>query len=211
MPALINVTIPAGTLLGLSDTPADVGAWGLMDAGPVRDLIQAASRHPRTRWCCTVTGPDGEAIAHACARGSRPWPPSQASRDGPAGPGLERLAALLAELNAVPEPIARGTCDHARREDRYVPSRLLTHLTRARTARCPAPGCGAQAITGQIDHTEPYPDGDTCEHNLSPPCQRHHHAKHAPGWTLQQPQPGIMRWTTPSGRTYTTHPTRYEE
>ena len=40
---------------------------------------------------------------------------------------------------------------------------------------------------------------------------RHHHAKHAPGWNLQQPQPGIMRWTTPSGRTYTTHPTRYEE
>ena len=39
----------------------------------------------------------------------------------------------------------------------------------------------------------------------------HHHAKHAPGWNLQQPQSGIMRWTTPSGRTYTTHPTQYDD
>jgi hypothetical protein len=40
---------------------------------------------------------------------------------------------------------------------------------------------------------------------------RHHHAKHAPGWHLQQTRPGVMRWTTPSGRTYTTHPTQYLE
>ena len=73
-PALINITIPVGTLLGWSDTPADVGSWGLMDADTVRDLIEAASRHPRTRWCYTVTGHGGEAIAHACARGTHPWP-----------------------------------------------------------------------------------------------------------------------------------------
>ena len=211
LPALINIIVPAGTLLGWSDMPADVGTWGLMDAATVRDLIEAASRHPRTRWCYTLTGPEGEAIAHACARGSHPWPPPPPGRDGPAGPRSARLAALLAELNATPEPIARGTCDHAHREDRYTPSRKLKHLIRARTARCCAPGCGAQAITGEIDHTVPYPAGATCEHNLSPPCQRHHHAKHAPGWKLEQTEPGVMRWTTPSGRTYTTRPTRYEE
>jgi hypothetical protein len=47
--------------------------------------------------------------------------------------------------------------------------------------------------------------------HTSAQCKRHHHAKHAPGWKLQQPQPGVMRWTTPSGRTYTTHPTQYED
>jgi len=119
--------------------------------------------------------------------------------------------ALLARLNAAPEPIATRTGDHGRREDRYTPGRKLKHLIRARTARCCAPGCGAQAITGEIDHTVPYPAGATCQCNLSPACQRHHHAKHAPGWKLQQTQPGIMQWTTPSGRTYTTHPTQYEE
>jgi hypothetical protein len=225
LPALINITIPAGTFLGWSNTPADVGTWGLMDPETARDLIEAASRHPRTRWCYTLTGPDGRAIAHACARGTHPWtpppPPPPGGRDGPGrdgptldGPGGSRLALLaelLTRLNAAPEPIARGTCDHAHREDRYIPSRKLKHLIRARTARCCAPGCGAQALTSEIDHTIPHPAGATCEGNLAPACKRHHHAKHAPGWKLEQTQPGVMRWTTPSGRTYTTHPTQYDE
>jgi Domain of unknown function (DUF222) len=215
-PALITITIPAGTLLGWSGTPADVGTWGLMDPETARDLIEAASRHPRTRWCYTLTGPDGEAIAHACARGTHPWappPPSRdrSSREGPAEPRLAQLAKFLARLNAAPEPIATGACDHRHREDRYIPSRKLKHLIRARTARCCAPGCGAQAITSEIDHTIPHPAGATCEGNLAPACKRHHHAKHAPGWKLEQTQPGVMRWTTPSGRTYTTHPTQYDE
>jgi len=210
-PALINITVPVGTLLGWSDTPADAGTWGLMEAATARDLIQAASRHPRTRWCYTITGTGGAAIAHACAPGSRPWHPPQPSRDGPAGPRSAQLDELLSRLNATPEPIAEGTCEHAHHEDRYTPSRKLKHLIRARTARCCAPGCGAQAITSEIDHTIPYPAGATCEHNLGPACQRHHHAKHAPGWKLEQTEPGIMRWTVPSGRTYTPRPTQYEE
>jgi hypothetical protein len=211
MPALINITVPAGALLGWSDTPAEIGAWGLMDADAVRDLIEAASRHPRTRWCYTLTGQNGQAIAHACARGSHLWAPPPPGRDSPAGPRAAQLAELLTRLKAAPEPIARETCDHGHREDRYIPSRKLKHLIRARTARCCAPGCGAQAITSEIDHTIPFPAGATCEDNLSPQCRRHHHAKHAPGWKLQQTQPGIMRWTTPSGRSYTTRPTQYEE
>jgi hypothetical protein len=210
-PALINITVPIGTLLGWSNTPADVGTWGLMEAGTARDLIEAASRHPRTRWCYTVTGSGGAAIAHACAPGSHPWLAPKSSRDGPVGPRSAQFDELLSRLNATPEPIAEGTCDHAHQEDRYIPSRKLKHLIRARTARCSAPGCGAQAITSEIDHSVPHPVGATCEHNLGPACQRHHHAKHAPGWKLEQTEPGVMRWTTPSGRSYTTHPTQYEE
>jgi hypothetical protein len=87
LPALINISIPAGTLLGWSDAPADVGTWGLIDAGTIRDLIEAASRHPRTRWCWTLTGPGGQAIAHACARGTHPFTPP------PAGPAATAPAA----------------------------------------------------------------------------------------------------------------------
>ncbi len=112
LPALINITIPAGTLLGWSNAPADVGSWGLMDADTVRDLIQAASRHPRTRWCYTLTSEDGQAIAHACARGTHPWPPPTRGAPGrggaPADPRPAQLADLLVRLNAAPEPIARG-------------------------------------------------------------------------------------------------------
>src|SRR5262249_11425798 len=84
LPALINLIIPAGTLLGWSDAPGQAGAWGLTDPGDTRAIVAAASRHPRTRWCVTVTGPDGAAVAHGCARGQHPWTPGTA-RDGPSG------------------------------------------------------------------------------------------------------------------------------
>ena len=44
---------------------------------------------------------------------------------------------------------------------------------------------------------------------LAPLCRQHHQAKQAPGWHLQQPRPGVLTWTTPAGRTYTTQPTIY--
>jgi hypothetical protein len=81
---------------------------------------------------------------------------------------------------------------------------------RARTATCSAPGCGAQAIHCDLDHSVPYPDGITCECDLAPKCRRHHRCKQAPGWKLEQPEPGLMCWTGPSGRTYTTTPTIYD-
>ena len=34
--------------------------------------------------------------------------------------------------------------------------------------------------------------------------------KQAEGWWLEQPEPGILVWRVPSGRTYTTTPTVYK-
>jgi len=236
-PALINFTVPAGTAFGWSSAPGEIGGWGLTDPDDTRRLLQAASRHPRTRLCVTLLAPDGTAAAHGCARGPHPWTPQPGiagNRDGPAtaittipgdatgppgsttrpGPDALQAAALasfLRDLNITFTPIAKGSCDHRNAEDRYVPSRKLKHLVRARTATCPAPGCGAQACHNDLDHTVPHPDGPTDECNISPPCRRHHRVKQAPGWTLTQPEPGIMRWTTPSGRSHTTRPTIYEQ
>ena len=229
-PALINLTVPAGNIFGWSSAPGEAGSWGLTDPDDTRRLVQAASAHPRTRWCFTLLGPDGTAVAHGCARGQHPWTPGPdsggGSRDGPAtsgttatghsgrdGPDARQAAALadlLRDLNVTFTPIAKGTCDHAGQEDRYTPSRKLKHLVRARTATCPAPGCGAQAYHNDLDHTLAYPAGITCQCDLAPPCRRHHRVKQAPGWTLTQPEPGVMRWTTPSGRSYTTRPTVYD-
>ena len=72
VPALINLLVPAGTLLGLSTAPAQAGGWCLLDAGDTRTLVTAAAAHPRTRWCVTLTSPDGTALAHGCARGPHP-------------------------------------------------------------------------------------------------------------------------------------------
>ena len=213
-PALINLTVPAGTILGWSAAPGEAGSWGLTGPGDTRRLVEAASLHPRTRWCFTLLAPDGTAVAHGCARGSHPWipPPAdgQRNRDGPDARQAAALATLLRDLNVTVTPIAKGSCDHANAENRYTPSRKLGHLVRARTATCPAPGCGAHAYHNDLDHTVPHPDGPTDECNIAPPCRRHHRVKQAPGWKLEQPEPGVMIWTTPSGRTYTTRPTVYE-
>jgi hypothetical protein len=215
LPALTTITISAGTLLGWSDAPAEVAGFGLLDPGSARDLIAAASHHPRSRWCVTVLGEDGAAIAHGCSAGRHAWTPANpgdgTARAGPDDHQRAQLAALLRQLKMTPAPIAKGECDHRHREDRYRPSRKLQHLVRARTTTCPAPGCNAQAIHNELDHTVPYPAGITDECDLSPPCSRHHHAKHALGWKLEQPEPGLMRWTLPSGRTHTTSPTKYDE
>ena len=213
-PALINLTVPAGTILGWSAAPGEAGGWGLTDPGDTRGLLQAASLHPRTRWCLTLLAPDGTAVAHGCARGPHPWipPPAdgQRNRDGPDAQQAAALADFLQKLNVTFTPVAKGSCDHANAENRYTPSRKLGHLVRARTATCPAPGCGAHAYHNDLDHTVPHPDGPTDECNIAPPCRRHHRVKQAPGWKLEQPEPGVMIWTTPSGRTYTTRPTVYE-
>ena len=236
MPALINLLVPAGTLLGWGTAPGEAAGWGLLDTAETRALVQAASRHPRTRWCATLVAPDGTALAHGCAAGQHPWqqhgPPSSGSPPGAwPGSGLPpphasdarrgvsdashqelaaRLLDLLRRLNVTLEPIARDTCDHANAEDRYAPGRKLRHLARARNQLCTAPACNAQALYCDLDHTVPYPDGPTCQCNLTPKCRRHHRTKQAPGWNVTQPTPGTTVWTTPSGRTHHTTSTTYD-
>jgi hypothetical protein len=83
-------------------------------------------------------------------------------------------------------------------------------LIRARTLTCDAPGCNAQALYCDLDHTVAHPEGQTCQCNLGPKCRRHHRAKQAPGWHVEQPEPGTTRWTLPNGRAHTTFPTTYD-
>lgn len=120
-----------------------------------------------------------------------------------------RFASLVRRLNVALTPIARGGCDHAEAESRYTPSRKLRHLVRARSATCTFPGCQAQALYADLDHTVPHPAGATCQCNLGPKCRTHHRCKQAPGWNVAQPEPGVFRWTLPSGRVYITRPTAY--
>jgi len=192
--------------------------WGLLDAEEAQAVVRAAARHPRTRWCFTLTAPDDTAIAHACAKGQHSWqppgPPGREQRRDPGGPPTPQQAAQLADLlrgfAVTFEPVARDTCDHRHAEDRYVPSRKLRHLLRARNQTCTAPACNAQAVFSDLDHTVPYPDGATDQCNLNPKCRRHHRTKQAPGWTTAQPAPDTVTWTTPSGRSHTTTPTIYD-
>ena len=201
--AMITITVPHTVLGGDSGPPGEVAGFGILDHADTRDLVAAAARNPATRWCVTVLSPDGTAAAHGCGAGSRRWPPEVHRSVTPSG--------LLEFLNIKNiTPVIRGPCQHAQAEHRYRPSRKLQHLIRARNATCTAPGCGRRAASCDLDHTDPHHQGGrTCECNLAPLCRHHHRCKQAEGWWLAQPEPGILVWHTPAGRTYTTTPTPY--
>ena len=178
---------------------------GLLDARDARALVAAAARHPDTRWCLTAVAPDGTAAAHGCAAGPLRWPAGPLR--WPAGP---QAAQVLRALKVTFRPVIRGPCDHAQAEHRYRPSRVLRHLVGARNTRCTAPGCGRPAARCDLDHTRPWHQGGiTCPCDLAPLCRHHHRCKQAGGWWLEQPEPGVLVWRTPAGRTYTTTPTEY--
>lgn len=189
----VNLTLPLATLLGWSQAPGEAGRFGPLDAQTARDIAQAAAASPAARWHLTITGTDGQAIAHGCAIRRL-------------GPG-QRWRFILET-----EPIARGRCDHRNAEPGYRPSPRLAHLVKTRTLRCCYPGCRRQAVRCDEDHTIPHDqDGLTCECNLAPLCRFHHRLKQSQGWRLEQTAPGVMTWITPGRRRHTTHPTRQDD
>jgi hypothetical protein len=114
------------------------------------------------------------------------------------------------ELGVTIRPIAAGDCGHPRETAAYRPSPSLDHIVSIRQRTCGFPGCRRQARRCDADHTIPYGKGGrTCECNLAPLCRRHHRAKQAQGWHLDQPQPGVLIWRLPHGRTYRTDPEPY--
>jgi Domain of unknown function (DUF222) len=192
----VNLTMPAAAWLGRSDAPGEIAGNGTADADTCRDLGALLAASPATRWCVTLVDARGRAVAHGCARA------------GPGPPGTGDPAAWLAKVKIT--PIETGICTHRRESAGYQPSNTLRHIVKVRSRRCGFPGCRRPAVRCDDDHTVPYDKGGkTCECNLHPLCRRHHQTKQAPGWRLDQPQPGILTWTMPSGRRITVTPEPY--
>jgi len=192
----VNLTMPADTWLGRCDNPGQADRYGTLDAGTCRDLAAAlAAAGPRALWCITLVDPSGRAVAHGCARA------------GPGPPGSDR-AAWLSTITI--SPVETGTCAHRRESAGYRPSSALRHIVKIRSSRCGFPGCRRRAERCDDDHTVPHhKGGKTCECNLYPLCRRHHRAKQAQGWQLEQPEPGTLVWTLPCGRNITTQAEPY--
>jgi hypothetical protein len=133
----------------------------------------------------------------------RPPPPGRLSPQD-----LTNVLGWLASIRI--SKLETGDCRHLRESPAYRPPPALRHVITIRQPVCCFPGCRRPAAQCDQDHTRPYHRGGrTCECNLAPLCRRHHRCKQTQGWWLEQPEPGVMAWRTPAGRTYPTGPAAY--
>ncbi|KQW05803.1 hypothetical protein ASC66_12685 [Leifsonia sp. Root4] len=90
---------------------------------------------------------------------------------------------------------------------KYTMTKALRRWILYRDQICRFPGCTRKAERCEIDHTHPFEhDGLTEECNLAVLCKKHHRLKHNSRWRVHQIGDGGLRWTSPAGRTYDTHP-----
>jgi hypothetical protein len=218
----VTLTVPLATLTSLADRPGELAGLGPIDPWLARDLANAAAANAKTTWCVTVTGEQGHAVGHACAR---PEPKRHRKRAGPASqdgpgfafvptaePGTWRLRVPRAgpDLLVRFDPIDTERCDHRFEANGHDPGVKLRHLTQVRHATCTGPWCRRPAAHCDFEHNTPYEAGGrTCLCNGGPKCRRDHRLKQDPRWKIDQLPDGTFRWTTPTGRQYTTEPTRY--
>ena len=237
-PGLLDVLLPWSALTASpAPEPAVLGRIGPVTPIQTRQLLDLAVRHPATQWRIIVTDDDGYARAierirvRSPAGKIRAGPPTTpvigrmtitiradaVGRDQRLmGTGLRasllRAAARAAARARVSEATdaAAGGCTHDSASVAYRPAPRLREFVVARDATCTFPPCGQPAWRADLDHAIPWHrGGPTCACNLSARCRTHHKIKQLPGWRLDQPQPGTLRWTTPAGRTYAVQPNRY--
>jgi hypothetical protein len=218
--ATINLTTPLATLLDLADRPGEIPGIGPIDPWLARDLAAAATQNPKTKWCVTVTDRQGHAIGHGCARPERqkgPGPPgytfTAADQHGPPGgygTWLLRTPGDGPDLRINLDPLSTQDCNHRYQARGHDPGVKLRHLSQIRHGTCTGPCCRRPSTRSDFEHNVPYEAGGrTCLCNGGPKCRYDHRLKQHPKWKVGQLADGTFRWTTPSGRQYTTEPTRY--
>jgi hypothetical protein len=131
--------LPLATLLGLAERPGEGHLLGPLDPALCRELAEAAADSPRTQLCVTVTGPDGTALAHGCARPPKRLrtaapgragnldPPPASTNPPPALPARINLtitAARLAQLAAATGPPGQAPWSFTRNHDPGPPGGL---------------------------------------------------------------------------------------
>ena len=68
----VNLTMPLSSFLGASGQPGEVAGFGPVTAADGRALVDRLAGERGSRWCLTLTGQDGRAVAHGCARARGP-------------------------------------------------------------------------------------------------------------------------------------------
>ncbi len=218
----VVVTAPSGQAIAVTHVPRSRGPGGVPgpDPGGAAGLIGRVTLVVRTEEAGRDTdrSPPGSPAPGPAPPGGPPGGFSP-GKTAPADPRLALALdrALAAAARAAAAAARRrhrdeqaGGCAHDLVSAAYRPPPRVADLVAARDRTCRFGPCRRPAEQCDLDHTTPFDhDGLTCPCNIGAGCRSHHQLKQHPRWTLTQPEPGVFRWTTPAGRTYTVHPDPY--
>ncbi|MFC0198332.1 DUF222 domain-containing protein [Microbacterium arthrosphaerae] len=167
----------------LTAGPTDCVAGSGLDA--IRATVQV------TIPVLTMTGVSTEPVLLA---GYGPIAPDTAAVLAAGAPGWERVMTSPVSGNVIAV-------------DRYRPGPALQRFLAARDERCRFPGCRRPVWRCDIDHTIPASEGGPTHHaNLAHLCRGHHTLKGVTAWSVEQISPGVLVWTSPTGRKHTDRP-----
>lgn len=122
------------------------------------------------------------------------------------------LAFELAGINPVWTKLFLDNTGEVVSTGSYSPTAQMRRTLRARDKTCRRVGCRRPATQCQIDHTHDWAKGGKTElGNLAHLCVRHHALKHPQvadehRWYVEQIEPGVLKWTSPTGQTYIDRP-----
>ncbi|MBK5307396.1 MAG: hypothetical protein JJD92_11975 [Frankiaceae bacterium] len=218
--ANVFVHVRLDSALGESSDPADLVGHGPIDAAALQDILLA---DPVLHLVWTDSNGVPMAVDDRTWRPGRGDPTAlhEALRDIATGPPPDTThprhlddhqpapsPADAADPARPPKTGPRVLCrPHLADTGAYRPTERQKRLLRARAPRCEWPGCGRRASRAvaagcDLDHDRPWPFGPTCACNLGPLCRRHHRIKQL-GWIKHRRADGSIRWTSPTGRSWT--------
>jgi hypothetical protein len=167
-------------------------------AGLREALLQLAGMLPGARQ---PVHPDDHGPPDGPGPPERPDPPPDDS-PRPVTMSPTRIGELRRAARSLPRPGLLTRPHPFGTPGAYRVPRWLRRLLIVRRPRCEWPGCGIRATRCDLDHDLPWPYGPTCACQVGPLCRRHHRVKQL-GWTKHRTGDGAVRWTSPTGRTWT--------
>jgi len=131
--------------------------------------------------------------------------PDQLARVEKIGPVLvDQVKQLTQATNVKLTPVIHVGGAGETVDDYTIPTRIRNQVI-LRDPYEVAPWSSTEARGLDLDHTIPFQPGQpgqTRADNLGPLSRRYHRGKTLAGWQLDQPEPGVFIWQTPTGQRF---------